>query len=86
MQQIMFLDAARVMGPEAWREIEVKCGFGAMASALSALAKAGIIRHYPVELIAPVLLAVLAEASRASATNPGTKKDAADLAALFLGP
>jgi hypothetical protein len=73
------------MGPEAWREIEMKYGYGAMADALSALAKAGIIRPYPVALIAPVLLAVLAEASRALAANPGMREDAADLVALFLG-
>jgi AcrR family transcriptional regulator len=84
VQRIIFLDAPRVMGPAAWREIELKYGYGAMANALSALAKAGIIRPYPVELIAPVLLAVLAEASRALAANPGMKKDAANLVALFL--
>jgi len=85
VQRIIFLDAPRVMGPEAWREIEMKYGYGAMADALSALAKAGIIRPYPVALIAPVLLAVLAEASRALAATPGMSEDAADLVALFLG-
>jgi AcrR family transcriptional regulator len=84
VQRIIFLDAPRVMGPEAWREIEMKYGFGAMASALSALVKAGVIRPYPVELMAPVLLAVLAETSRALAANPGMKEQAADLVALFL--
>jgi hypothetical protein len=38
-----------------------------------------------VELIAPVLLAVLAETSRALAANPQIKEHAADLVALFLG-
>jgi len=85
VQRIIFLDAPRVMGPEAWRAIEMKYGFGAMAKALSALATARIIRPYPVELIAPVLLAVLAETSRALAANPGMREDALDLVALFLG-
>jgi AcrR family transcriptional regulator len=84
VQRIIFLDAPRVMGPEAWREIEMKYGFGAMATALSALATARIIRPYPVELLAPVLLAVLAEASRARAANPGMKEHTADLVALLL--
>jgi AcrR family transcriptional regulator len=84
VQRIIFLDAPRVVGPEAWREIEMKYGFGAMASALAALASARIIRPYPVELLAPVLLAVLAETSRALAANPGMKEQAADLVALFL--
>jgi len=55
-----------------------------VANALTALTTARIIRPYPVELIAPVLLAVLAETSRALATNPGMKEHAADLVALFL--
>ena len=65
IQRIIFLDAPRVIGPEAWREIELKYAYGAMTAALSALAEAGIIRPYPVGLVAPVLLAVLAETSRA---------------------
>jgi len=84
VQRIIFLDAPRVMGPEAWREIEMKYGFGAMANALSALATARIIRPYPVELLAPVLLAVLAETSRALAANPAVKGHATDLVALLL--
>jgi len=84
VQRIIFLDAPRVMGPQAWREIEMRYGFGAMANALTALTTARIIRPYPIELIAPVLLAVLAETSRALAANPGMKEHAADLVALFL--
>ncbi len=84
VQRIIFLDAPRVIGPEAWREIEMKYGFGAMANALAALAAARIIRPYPVELMAPVLLAVLAETSRALAANPGMKEQATDLVALLL--
>jgi AcrR family transcriptional regulator len=84
VQRIIFLDGPRVMGPEAWREIEMQYGFGAMASALRALATARIIRPYPVELLAPVLLAVLAETSRALAANPGMKEDATDLVGLLL--
>jgi len=84
VQRIIFLDAPRVMGPETWREIEMKYGFGAMATALSALARARIIRPYPVELLAPVLLAVLAETSRALAANPRMKEQAADLVAIFM--
>jgi hypothetical protein len=55
-----------------------------MAGALSALAEAGIIRPYPVELIAPVPLAVLAEVSRATAGTPGMKHYAADLVSVLL--
>jgi AcrR family transcriptional regulator len=84
VQRIIFLDAPRVIGPDTWREIELKYGYGAMASALSALAEAKIIRPYPVTLIAPVLLAVLAEASRALTAAPDMKHQAEDLVDLFL--
>lgn len=45
------LDAPRVMGPEAWREIETKYGYGAMANAFSALARAGVIHPSPIETL-----------------------------------
>jgi AcrR family transcriptional regulator len=85
IQRIIFLDAPRVIGPEAWREIEMKYGYGAMSAVLTALAAAGIIQPYPVELVAPALLAVIAEASRARAANPAMKDDAAALLGRFLG-
>jgi AcrR family transcriptional regulator len=84
VQRIIFLDAPRVIGPEAWREIELKYAYGAMTAALSALAEAGIIRPYPVALLAPVLLAVLAETSRARAASPDLKGDATALMGRVL--
>lgn len=70
VQQIIFLDAPRVVGPTAWRAIELKYAYGGMSAAFARLIRAGIMREYPLELLAPVLLAVLAETSRAVATTP----------------
>jgi AcrR family transcriptional regulator len=70
VQRILFLEAPRVIGAEAWREIEKKYAFGAMSAALGQFLAAGRVRPYPVELVAPVLLAMLAETSRFVATHP----------------
>ena len=66
VQRIVFLDAPRVIGLDAWRELEHRYAFGAMSEALTALLRARVIRPRPVELVAPILLAVLANARERS--------------------
>lgn len=63
VQRIIFVEAPQVAGPDAWRKIEVRYAYGAVREALAALVKAGIVRPYPVELIARTLLALLHETS-----------------------
>ena len=84
VQRIIFLDAPRVIGPEAWRQIELKYGYGAMASGLAGLIEAGILRPFAVELMAPVLLSLLAETSRAVAAAPERRDEAVDLMTTVL--
>lgn len=84
VQQIVFLDAPRVVGLEAWREIELKYAYGVMSAAIQRLVAAGVIQPYPVELIAPVLLAVLAEAARAVARGYAERNDASELLVSVL--
>lgn len=79
VQRITFIDAPRVVGPEDWREIELRYAYGGMTVAIRRLVAAGMIRPYPVELIAPVLLAVLAEAARAVAQGHADRGAASDL-------
>jgi AcrR family transcriptional regulator len=91
VQRIIFLDAPRVIGPEAWREIELKYAYGGMSAGLTGLMAAGVVRPYAIELIAPVLTAVLAEASRAAAADPAHRDQAVELVdrildALRAGP
>ncbi len=54
----------------------MKYAYGLLSGVLAQLMADGILVSRPVELVAPVLLAVLAEASRAIAADPG-KRDAA---------
>lgn len=63
IQRITFVEAPQVVGPEAWRKIELRYAYGAVREALEALVAAGIVKPYPVDLIARILLALLHEAS-----------------------
>ena len=85
VQRIICLDAPRVLGPEVWREIELKYGYGAMAAAMTKLIEAGILRPYPVELITPIMLALLIEAARVRAKNPALGASAEDIMMVMFG-
>jgi AcrR family transcriptional regulator len=63
VQRITFVEAPQVVGPDAWRKIELRYAYGATREALARLVKAGVVRPYPVDLIARTLLAVLHETS-----------------------
>ena len=63
VQRIIFVEAPQVIGPDAWRKIELRYAYGTLREALTALVKAGIVRPYPIDLIARTLLALLRETS-----------------------
>jgi AcrR family transcriptional regulator len=63
VQRIIFVEAPQVVGPEAWRKIELRYAFGALRTILAALQDAKIIKPYPVDLIARTMLALLHETS-----------------------
>jgi AcrR family transcriptional regulator len=63
VQRIVFVEAPQVVGPEAWRKIELQYAFGTLRNVLTALQDAGIIKPYPIDLIARTLLALLHETS-----------------------
>jgi AcrR family transcriptional regulator len=84
VQRIVFLDAPRVIGPEAWREVELKYAYGGMSAMLSQLAEAGVVHPYAIDLLAPVLLSVLAETSRAVSTHKDLADQAHNLMARML--
>jgi AcrR family transcriptional regulator len=85
VQQIIFLDAPRVIGTQEWREVELKYAYGAMSQVFERLVREGIVRPYPTELLTQVLLAVLAQASRAVALAPAMRANALDLMRRVLG-
>lgn len=63
VQRITFIEAPQVMGPEAWRKIELKYAYGALHQTLPRLIQTGILKPYPIELLARTLLALLRETS-----------------------
>jgi AcrR family transcriptional regulator len=73
--RIVFIDAATVIGPAAWREIELKYAFGTMHRALDRLMALGIVRAGSSDLLASILLGALVEAARGIAR--AQDKDAA---------
>jgi AcrR family transcriptional regulator len=82
VQRIIFIEAPQVIGPDAWRKIELRYAFGALRSVLAALRDAQVIKPYPVDLIARTLLALLhetaAEVSR-SKHDPIVRTQISDL-------
>lgn len=73
VQRITFIEAPQVIGPDAWRAIELRYAYGALRQGLTALVAARVVKPYPIDLIARTLLALLHEASAEVAR---TKHDA----------
>ncbi len=85
VQRILFVEAPQVIGPEAWRKIELRYAYGALRRVLPALIEAGIVKPYPVELIARTLLALLRETSAELARSKRDPKVRAQIADLVTG-
>jgi AcrR family transcriptional regulator len=87
VRRILFIEGPQVIGPAAWREIELRYAFGAMRGVLAALMQAGTLKPYPVDLLARTLLALLhetaAEVSR-SKRDPKVRAQVAELVAGVL--
>ena len=64
VQRIVFEEAPHVLG-ERWRVVELRYAYGGMRAALTGLTEAGVMRPYPLELLAPVLLALIKETAAA---------------------
>lgn len=87
IQRITFIEAPQVIGPEAWREIELRYAYGALHKRLPLMIEAGLIKPYPIDLIARMLLALLHETSAEVARSkhdPATRKQVSDFAASVL--
>ena len=87
IQRIIFVEAPLVIGPEAWREIELRYAYGATRMVLEGLMAAGALRPYPVDLVARSLLALLGEAAAEVARARGDKQvraQVADMVAAML--
>ncbi|MGL4314958.1 MAG: TetR/AcrR family transcriptional regulator [Sphingomonas sp.] len=63
MRRILLVEAPQVIGPAAWREIELRYAYGAMRAVLGELMAAGELETAPVEFLARALLVLLGEAA-----------------------
>ncbi len=87
VQRIIFVEAPQVVGPEAWRKIELRYAFGALRTILAVLQEAKIIKPYPIDLIARTMLALLHETSAELArarNDPGIRAQVSNLLADVL--
>ncbi|QJB69922.1 TetR/AcrR family transcriptional regulator [Parasphingorhabdus halotolerans] len=69
VQRIVFIDAPTVIGPAAWREIEMKYAFGAMQQSLQTLISLGQVRPFAADPLASILLGALIEAAHSVARS-----------------
>jgi AcrR family transcriptional regulator len=85
VQRIIFIEAPQVIGPAAWRDIEMRYAFGVMRSTLDALRDAKRIKPYSTEYIACTLLALLRESSAEVARTKGAAKAREQVSELVAG-
>ena len=85
VQRIIFIEAPQVIGPAAWRDIEMRYAFGALRHTLDALRAANRIKPYSTEYIACTLLALLRESSAEVARTRGSAKAREQVSELVSG-
>jgi AcrR family transcriptional regulator len=67
VRRIVLIDAPKVLGPTAWRAIQMRYGLGMATLALQGLAEAGLARMADPALAAQMLLAALLQGAEAVA-------------------
>ena len=85
VQRIIFIEAPQVIGPVAWRDIEMRYAFGALRNTLDALRAANQIKPYSTEYIACTLLALLRESSAEVARTRGSAREREQVSELASG-
>jgi AcrR family transcriptional regulator len=88
VQRIIFIEAPQVIGPDAWRKIELRYAYGALMEALTVFREAKMLKPYPLELVARTLLALLHETSAEvvrSKRDPKVRQQISELIAGVFG-
>lgn len=86
IMQITLVDAPSVLGWKEWREIDARHGLGLVRAGLAAAMDAGVLRRRPVEPLAHLLLAAMAEAGLmvATASEPAAARERVEPPLLAL--
>ncbi|MBO0702969.1 MAG: TetR family transcriptional regulator, partial [Candidatus Dormibacteraeota bacterium] len=87
--RITLIEAPAVLGWQEWREVDARHGLRLLSTALQVAMDAGLLAEQPVEPLAQLLLAAMAEAGLmvATAADPGSTRVAVEgpLLALLEG-
>ena len=83
IRRILLIEAPQVIGPAAWREIELRYAYGAMRGVLAALIEADVLIRVPVDFVARAILALLGEAAAEVADRPRDAPERAEVLAAF---
>jgi AcrR family transcriptional regulator len=78
-QQIVLIDGPAVLGPQAWGELVEQHGLGLLRQWLEEAMAAGHIDRLPVDPLAHLLAALIAEASLVIARSPDRQAARADI-------
>jgi AcrR family transcriptional regulator len=69
VRRIVLVDAPKVLGPAAWRAIQMRHGLGLLTGVLEGLAAAGLARMADPAMAAQMLLAALLQGAEAAAES-----------------
>jgi AcrR family transcriptional regulator len=78
IQRIVFQEAPNVIGPAAWREIEVQYAFGVMQKTIRSLAEARQIQAPDPDLTAQIILGAVIQAAHGVAISKSKQQALAD--------
>lgn len=84
INRIVFKEAPSVIGPAAWREIEVQYAFGMMRATIAALSEAEILDAPNPDLTSQIILGAIIEAAHAVALASDTRAALEDAKAAVL--
>jgi AcrR family transcriptional regulator len=82
--QVTLIDGPSVLGWKEWREIDARHGLGLVSAGLESAMQAGVLRSQPVEPLAHLLLAAMAEGGLMIATAPDPAAARAEVEASLL--
>ena len=71
---VIFREASNVIGPSAWREIELRYGYGRLSALLRRLAETGQLGGHDPDIVASLILGAWIQTAEAIVASPTPKR------------